>query len=256
MDFRPINSDHAVQSASCNVVFDQPVPAAQLQILRGRLDLLAELPAVQTPDSFEFQVGQGQVARPQRLAGLQMSHLRPDGTPAWALRVVGAQLGVDCNRYTRWDRVWSTVKKYLSAGFEAAASRQVAAVGFVVADAFIANREEYELTSLFRPGPLLAGRIFSAGPTWHNHLGWFASSPSFLADSHWLNQLNIDAFRLGPDNLRIQITHNQELRLDSAIDIPTERDLDKWFAELHLNNKHVLSSLLQPSVSQQIGLAT
>lgn len=255
MDFRPINSDHAVLSASCSVVFDQPVATAQLNALRGRSDLLVELPAVQLPEGIELQIGPGQlVPRPHRRTGVQMSHLRPDGTAAWALRLMGGQLGVDCNRYTRWDRVWTTAKKYLLAGLEAAAGRKVGTVGLVVVDAFVANREDYELTSLLQPGPSLAARVFSAGPTWHNHLGWFDEQPTFLADSHWLNQLNVDAARLEPNELRIQITHNQEFRFDHPRDLPSSDDLDLWFSNFHLNNKRVLSDLLEPSVSRQIGL--
>ncbi len=141
------------------------------------------------------------------------------------------------------------------AGLEAAKEQKVAVVGFVVVDAFIANRVNYDLQSLLRRGPALADRIFSAGPTWHNHLGWFDERPSFVANCHWLNLLNVDAIRAGED-LRVQITHHQEFRFDRVTEIPSERDLVLWFSELHLNNKRLLTDLLEPSVSRQIGLVS
>ncbi|MDI2109517.1 MULTISPECIES: hypothetical protein [Bradyrhizobium] len=257
MDFRPVNADHAVLSASFSAALDKPVSGSRLQLLSNRQDLLAELPAVQTPQGFELQVVPGQVVpHPQKLQGIQLSHLRPDGTAAWALRLLGIDLAVECNRYTRWDHVWDTARRYLKAGFEAAGEHKVAAIGFVMVDAFVAKREDYDLQSLLRRGPLLADRIFSAGPTWHNYLGWFDERPSFVSNCHWLNQLNVEAVRLAPGDLRVQIAHNQELRFEPASEIPSEAGLDLWFSELHLNNKRVLADLLEPSVSGQIGLAS
>lgn len=252
MDFRPLNSDHAVQTASFNFLLDGIVPPEAAQALRYRKELLAELPAVQNPEVLELTPGG--VTKAQRIGGIQLSHLRPDGTPSWALRIVGNEVSVECSRYTRWDRVWESASRYLSAGLEAAqqAKRQVMVVGLTVADTFIANREPYDLRTLLREGPNLADRVFRAGPTWHNHIGWFGQSASLKPGSYWLNQLNIDAARIS-DELRINIAHNQELRQDqpSPIDLA---QLPNLFRELHLHNKEVLFELLRPEMAQQIGL--
>jgi hypothetical protein len=258
MDFRPVNSDHAVQSAAFSVLFDGAIPAPAIQSLRSRKDLTAELPAIQTPEAFEFNVGGGTPQVPQRLGGIQFSHLRPDGTPAWALRMVGNDLTVECTRYTRWERVWETTRKYLNAGLGVAqpSKRKVALIAHAVVDVFVANREDYDLTSLLRQSPLLAERVFSSGPTWHNHIGWFSEPMIDGPKAVWLNQLNVDAVRIPPDNqLVIQITHNQELRFAPAVEMSEMLPhLDRWFSDLHLANKRVLSDVLNSSVAKQIGL--
>ncbi|RXH15149.1 hypothetical protein [Bradyrhizobium guangzhouense] len=251
MDFRPINSDHAVQSAAFNVMFDGPLDPAMVQSLRGRKDLLEDLPAVHNPEVFELIPGVG--TRAQRAAGIQLSHLRPDGTAAWSLRIVGNELAVECGRYTRWDRVWESAQKYLAAGIEVAraSERKAAVVALNVADAFIANQEEYDLKTLLRAGPRLAEGIFSSGPTWHNYVGWFRY-PAINPKSHWLNQLNVDAAR-GADDIRVSVVHNQELRQDAPLSLPLT-SLADWYRELHKNNKLVLTEILQPEMADKIGL--
>src|SRR5216684_499762 len=99
MDFQPINSDHAVQSAAFTIAFDGLIPLSAIQGLRGRKELIADLPAVQSPEGLEINVA-GPALPPvqRRISGIQLSHLRPDGTPAWALRLMAQELAVECTR--------------------------------------------------------------------------------------------------------------------------------------------------------------
>jgi hypothetical protein len=139
MDFKPINGEHSVQSAAFTVVFDGPLHPSAVQHLQNRQDLLKELPAVQQPQALEMVV-MGGTPTPRRISGVQLSHLRPDGTAAWALRLVGAELSVECTRYTRWKHVWKAAQQYLMAALEVVAglpeeARKVAVLSHNMLDA-------------------------------------------------------------------------------------------------------------------------
>ena len=102
-DFVPFNSEHAVVAAAFTIVLDGEVSPSVVQDLRARKDLSTELPAFHTPEFFEFSPGSGTKFLPR--SAVQLSHLRPDGTPAWLLRLLGRQLSVECTRYSRWRRL-------------------------------------------------------------------------------------------------------------------------------------------------------
>jgi len=192
MDFKPINGEHSVQSAVFAVVFDGAIHPSAVQNLQTRSDLLRDLPALQQPQAIEMVVtaGAGPVSR--ALTGVQLSHLRPDGSAAWALRLVGNELGVECTRYTRWATVWKAAQRYLTAGLEAVGThkentRKVAVLGHNVLDVFVAVADPYNLSTLLKPSNLVASRIFVAGSAWHNHVGWFEPLGE-SANATWLTQ--------------------------------------------------------------------
>jgi uncharacterized protein (TIGR04255 family) len=257
MDFEPVNADHAVQSATFSVAFDGPVSQAAVQALGRRRDLTSELPAVQNPEGIELNIAPSGTPAPRRMQGVQLAHLRPDGTPAWALRLMGQELAVDCTRYTRWARIWDTAQRYLKVGLSVIPSgdrsRKVAVLGHTVVDQFVANRDEYELSQLLKNSRFIANITFEAGPTWHNHVGWFEKG----SDSDlWLNQLNVDAIREpNSGQLVVLVTHNQEVRFAAPLELAAVEDrLDETMNKLHSQNKLVLEELLSPEMSKKIGL--
>jgi uncharacterized protein (TIGR04255 family) len=258
MDFEPINEDHAVQSAVFSLVLDGPVSQIAIQGLGRRRDLISELPAVQNPEGFELSgvPGAGGVPAPRRMLGVQLAHLRPDGTPAWALRMMGQEIAVECTRYTRWNRIWETARRYLKGALgeipPGERARKIAILGHTVVDQFIANRDEYDLSDLLKKNRFLADNAFRAGPTWHNHVGWFESVENSQA---WLNQLNIDALRDNSGQLLVQITHNQEMRFVSSFELSAvDSFLDDTMNRLHVQNKIVLDELLTPNMAKKIGI--
>lgn len=264
MDFEPLNSEHAVQTVVFTLIFDRPFEPSTVEGLRSRKDLLADLPAVQLPETFALEMAAGsQLPVPRRLQGAQLSHLRPDGTPAWALRLVGNELAVECTRYTRWEKVWGTAHKYLQSGLDVAASekapRNLLIVGQTFVDAFVANQEDYDLGSLLKHSPRVAEMIFSAGPTWHNHVGWFEWTEAFGVRSPCLNQLNVDTARIpesaGRGQLRVNISHNQELRLQKPVLIEEGKaQISRLMDALHTNNKKLIKGLLTDKAAVRIGL--
>jgi uncharacterized protein (TIGR04255 family) len=261
MDFKPINGEHSVQAVAFSVAFDGSVHPSAVQHLQSRKDLLEDLPAVQQPQTLEMAMADATPVS-RRVDGVQLSHLRPDGTAAWALRLLGRELSVQCTRYTRWKPVWNAAQRYLMAGLEAAGARmgrKVAVIGHNVIDVFVAQTDPYNVSTLLKPSDLVAPKIFCAGSTWHNHLGWF--EPIDEPDKAWLIQVHIDAVRHqeGPlsdqNQLRVQIIHNQELRFTSPVAIDQAAgELDARMNKLHLKNKSILGALLTVEMAGQIGL--
>jgi hypothetical protein len=261
MDFDPVSGEHAVQSAVFTILLDGPAQPSAIAAVRSSKELVAELPAIQTPQVFNLQIGGPQASLGSvRDAGIQLSHLRPDGRPAWALRLMHNELVVECSRYTRWERVWSTALKYLSLVLnilraQPDPTQKVLVVGHAIADAFRAKREPCDLRTLLKSGPLLPERVFESGPTWHSHIGWFDSSDAFQLKSPVLTQLNVDATRTPEKVLQVQISHNEELRCSAPVAIPTVlQGLDGIMRNLHISNKAVLTELLTKEMAARIAL--
>jgi uncharacterized protein (TIGR04255 family) len=262
MHFDPLNRDHAVQIVVFTLLFDGAFQPTTLQALRSVKELLIDLPAVQAPEVFEVEATISGAPTLRRVQGTQLSHLRPDGTPAWSVRLIGNQLAVECTRYTRWEKVWGVAHKYLQVCLRMLSaegeSRKLLVVGQNFVDAFLANQEDFDVGTLLKRGPMIAEKIFSAGPTWHSHVGWFERSDAYGVRIPCLNQLNLDAIRSqdGPTpTLKITIAHNQELRLQQSVPIEEgDNELDGLMTTLHMHNKRVLKELLTAQMAARIGL--
>lgn len=267
MSFRPINDDHAVQSVAFSLHFDRAIEQSVIQNINdnsGRWQ--PDLPAVHMPTIFGFEFGPA-IQTPQQSAsrGVELSYLRPDGTPAWQLRVSGPGIVVECTRYTRWDHVWPSAKRYLSTAIDVIDESalqpglQVAAVSLQYLDRFQGGPSGNDFYSVFQHNKYLADAIFTCGDFWHSHLGWF--DPSFPA-GRTLNNLNIDAkndLSVHQAPIILDIFHLQQLRYDDKLPISEFRaafdDIDVIMDKLHLQNKELVNSLLNPQMTQLIGIA-
>jgi uncharacterized protein (TIGR04255 family) len=265
MDFDPINSDHAVQTIVFTLSFDRPISSLVASSISKNTGLLKELPAIQQLEGYTVQIDSGAQSAPVKISGMQLAHMRPDGSPSWALRLMGHELAVECTRYTRWEKVWEASHRYLQAGLDAiqAGSEmlKVRVLAQQVVDVFFPKAEPYKLGTLLKHSDLVARRVFEAGPTWHSHVGWFEQSKFNGAPAPRLSQLHLDALKL-PDSasvskqrLRVQINHNREFRLDAPISIDVcRRNLNPTMIEMHNDNKTVLTALLADEMAKRIGL--
>ena len=124
MSFKPINDDHAVQSVAFSLHFDRPLDQRVIQHIQSQHHRWQpDLPAVQIPQMFGFEVGPaGQTPKQIVGHGVEFSYLRPDGTPAWQLRFDVGNIVVECTRYTRWARVWQAANGHLQTALEVIAT--------------------------------------------------------------------------------------------------------------------------------------
>jgi len=251
--FAPINDDHAVESVSFSVIFDEPFGHTVFTAAQASHGLWRdELPAAQVGG---LNSNDGSLA-------LAYSYLRPDGTPAWQLKFEGAVIEVSCRRYTRWAKVWQIARRLLDqaggvvAGAADMASASAARVRLQVVDKFTTAEAGYDASGLFqRDGGLLPRHLFDVGPLWHNNAGWFTSGPT----GKILNHLNVASSRQAEDgNIAVSLTHMQELRLQTPLPVGNAAGLssllEKCMGDLHGHNKSLVVATVAPAIAERISL--
>jgi uncharacterized protein (TIGR04255 family) len=273
MAFKPINDDHAIQFVRFTLTFDRPLSPSEVRVIQTNHRLWRDdLPAISVPQGVALQMNQHTgMVQPAPVVGVEFSLQRPDGSPAWALRFVGNEIVVECTRYSRWDRVWTNASTHFAkaltvAGASAASATviELAAISLEVVDAFVSDETDMDLSSVIRTGPYISEHVFSCGPVWHLHHGWFTEPESDPV----LERLNLTATREEPSNgggapaetIKLLIEHAQQKRLRNRIGLSenisaTAQTIHAAMEIMHRKNKTLLSSLLVPGVAQQIGLA-
>ncbi len=265
--FRPVNDQDAIEAVIFQLIFDTPLESEIFAAAQARhIDWREELPLLQldSPDPVKLP---GFLALPPQTAGLSFTRLRPDGVPAWQLRLDPHSIGVVCTRYIRWERIWKTARRYIGKALELVAgepgSRQITTAMLQFVDRFEAPETAYDAAALLRSGRYLPSTLFGLGPIWHNNMGWFEEDHPM---GQILHNLNIASNRMAArdtltreEMISIAVTHIQELRLSPPTD-PTQVErlldmLDGPMAHLHAANKALIADILQPDMANRIGLS-
>lgn len=256
--FAPINDDHAVESVSFQVVFDEPFgPTALAAVQSSHALWRDDLPAAQVSNPSE-----------SGLPALAFSYMRPDGSHAWQLKFDRDRIEVSCQRYTRWARVWGTASFLLSqavpivAAAPDMAGASAAKIRLQVIDRFHAPEAAFDAEHLLqRRSGLLPEHIFKVGAIWHNHSGWFEQSEAGPV----LHNLNFASSRHGDGDggerrISISLTHLQELRMREPI---PGKEIERFLGllktcmtDFHACNKRVVADALEPTIARQIGLVS
>jgi uncharacterized protein (TIGR04255 family) len=260
-DFAPFSEDHAIQTVSFALIVDKPLQPLTIEEVRKNHDQWRdELPAIQIPPTFQVDLaGPAPVQRPTLSNAVIFSFLRPDGTPAWVFRFMGLEIAVECLRYTRWDRVWETTKRYLQLALKIVNTmepdRTITATGLQVVDKFRAIVNPYNINHLFKPNKYIPPVLIEAGGQWHNHSGWFEQQ----SGNHmfWLQNLNVQSLHEGTDHVFV-VTHVQQFRYPTPSPVAywsqSAGELDECMRRMHVANKTVLKSLLSDEMAFRIGL--
>ena len=268
MPFVPINGDHAIQTVSFNITFSRPLTQADLQAVRaGHKKWRAELPAIASPRGFEMQLdSSGGSPKTVAFPGLEFSFLRPDGTPAWTLRLLGADATVDCNRYTRWAKTWDRASRYLSEALQllgkSGEDRNIVSLTLIVLDRFRAEDTNDSIHGLFKKSQFLAAEMFEVGPIWHQHMGWY----KVAEQDRILNQVNIDAkaemLNVQDDETKqclvVSLQHVQQWQIKTPLSIQSQLTrvievLETSMHAMHRENKNLLANLINEHMLDRIG---
>jgi uncharacterized protein (TIGR04255 family) len=272
MPFRPINEDHAIQSASFAVALSRPLSWSSIEgLIKSPLEWRRDLPALDLSQTLEVQINQQTGAPVNRITrGVEFSHKRPDGSASWQLAILGSEIKVETTIYTRWKPTWAKagdillgVVGQLAALESAKAAISIQAISLLVGDVFLPEGDEPDYTELFVQSEHIPAGIFRKGKLWHSHTGWFVHRTV----GNVLNQLNIDvrngideAIIVGvPDNrIRVIIQHNQVLRPHTPISFLAddqgefERILLTEMPVMHENNKAITRDLLTEPMQDRI----
>ena len=253
MDFNPVNDDHAVATVSFGVFTSEFIDADRIQKLISKHNLIrTELPAVTVLEDGP--------------PGVEFAYRRPDGTASWALRCGNAnEIIVECNRYTRWKKVWSTAQSLLDHAMECCLL--VGEIQFVnptlrVVDRFRAVVENPQIASLLKRDRFLAEAIFDVGPIFHSNVGWYVE----IDRNQVLNTLNLSGrkenvfkqsvFDVVP-TLFVTLDQIQQYRSSFSYDInaiSSSNFLEVVMNRLHDDNKILLQRVLTSEMQEKIGL--
>ena len=267
--FTPASTDHAVTAASFQVILSASMPPSLITRLQASHDQFqTELPALNVGKTVTIEITpQGPVIN--ELPGTAFSFLRPDGTPAWSLRVSGNEIAVDCNRYTRWAAVSEQANALIRRVFElfiawGHGDLEVAGVALTVRDDFYWHDEleAYDLKRLLMSSDVLVERSFVTGPVWHSHAAWFEDRNAGVST---LVHLNVDGVEVDPSpnnrgaHAQVAITNFQNVRYNQPMQITWHGanfndTVVSGMENMHIRNKSLLKKLLIPTVASSIGL--
>ena len=271
MDFRPVNSDHAIESATFGARVSFLIDDAAIFQLQAKLGQFRELlPYVNVQQVTIFDAT-GPVATPHASLMLNASMMRADGTAVWNLRISGYEIVVTCTRYSRWERIWSQARDLIMFAFaELSLLRpdvEISHVALTVTDKFLTETTSYDLAQLLKSNEFVAPFAYRSGPKWHSHTGWFQRLANPLDEIEVLNQLNLDArtetsFDAPDQSVSVTIVHTQQADVQKASKETELLDngqrawqrLDPTMRAMHMCNKAVLQNMLADQLVATIGL--
>jgi uncharacterized protein (TIGR04255 family) len=265
--FKPANSEHAVSSVTFAVNFAEDITDAAIDLVRAnhhlwRTHLPASIPGgavniEMTPDGPKMHTN----------LGVAHAFLRPDGTPAWMLRVDTRQISIHCTRYTRWEKVASQAQEHLQTVLNLLKQNQFS---FAISDFQLTFLDEfywhgtldnYDLALLLKPYQAIADVAFSSGPVWHSHTAWFEQANT----SNTLIHFNVDGTREGISSFpsdataRVALLNVQSTRPNTPMQINEvvsnlNSAIAKAMEDMHMRNKELLLKTLTPVAIEAINL--
>jgi uncharacterized protein (TIGR04255 family) len=263
MSFRPAGSDHAVVSNVFTLTLDTPLAEGAIQQLKTRPAPWSEmLPAARDAAGLEVAVQDG-MPQLRRRAAIEHSFLKPDGTATWLLRVGGQEITVECNLYTRWDRVWDQAKGLLQQAMTFSGTHSpssVASFAMTVLDRFQTDDLNDNTKELFKVSNLIGSRLFDTNNLWHQHAGWLEAD----AAGELLTNVNIDVLPVDVGDRAkgkiVNFLHLQRLTPPAPILLTTNADdngqlLEGIAARMHQRNKDILEVMLSDQAQKAIKLS-
>lgn len=255
MGFRPLNEDHAIQSVKFSVLLTGGIAHGSILTIEQNHNRWRDNLPARTIADVEIESN----GRTGKAPGVIFAFVRPDGSPSWSLSVAANRIDIECNLYSRWERVWHSAKEYFVKILEilstCQAELEIAGIELTVKDVFVVDRNAYSLDHLLNHSSRLPSYIFSAGQAWHANCGWFQDEEP---PNRTLHHLNCDT-AADQDLTFVNISHYQQRSLMPSQKKSDEKPdksalLDRYMRELHLSNKQLLSDLLADQMAERINL--
>lgn len=281
MPFEPAHSDHAIVEVAFQIEFDRPFTGEELVALRALArEFRDDLPAYreltlqragdpQMPSYTSVPPGVGS-------SGVELASLRRDASLEWRLLCADRFVTVNCTVYTRWERIWSAVKRYFGRVVDVTSvsgPRGSRAVTLEYVDEFIWNPRTTTPSFgelIHFDSELVPRDLSKRGAIWHLYQGWF-EQPEDLLDSpqrslppgKLLERFHVDSaerstiFEPEPIHfVRIHHMMRYELQGDPLprADFSDGAATTSCFSVMHALNKRRLSEFLAKPMQERIGL--
>jgi uncharacterized protein (TIGR04255 family) len=257
--FKPVNDDHAIERVTFVVGFSRAFTSEELSDIRRHHSLWSsDLPAHKDTPGFTLTFD-ADGPRAEAISGVEFAFSRPDGSAVWALRFIGPNVSVECTRYTRWAKIWSSAHAHLSKALELIGKFDDAPtpskLQLNVTDVFVAADSDAQLTAVFKDSDLIPKAATKFGSDWHSHTGWFEEN----ANNRILHNLNIDAASErgdGSEGARISLLHVLTADVSDTSLSELSDHMILHMETLHQANKAVMGALLTEEIATRISLGT
>jgi len=207
--FRPVNDDHAVEKIQYTLSFQRGFRPSELaEFRRGHIRWTDTLPAMREATALAVVSNGDAGAQAANTTGVEFVLFGPDGSSMWGVRIIGAEITVECFRYSRWSVVWKRSSDYLLSALAVVGEfhepNSLVEATMLIRNAFVAPLSHPDASELFLPSGLIAAEMLSHSPTWHSHVGWFET----IKGERVLHNLNFDALALEEANLaKVTVVH-------------------------------------------------
>lgn len=257
-------STHAVQAAMFVLELPAEIPTEIIQKASAHYDssvalkeffpIKTENRGVQinlTPESFGIN-------QPDGIQGVTLQRNDADGFPEFIMGIQGNQLAFSCNKYTSWKDVSKRAIELLTefSSFVCPIPG-VAVIALQYVDEFFITGvlAEFRSTIIFsEQSKRLPSAVINETDFWHNHTGWFGSSPN---GNRVLNNLNISYYPQQPERNAVQIisAHKEILKVPVNEHGEIVNLLRSSFEILHTMNKSMFKEILNSNTLKSINLS-
>lgn len=274
--FRPVHEAHAIEQVLIAIQFAAPlVDDALRTVFEATNHLTDTLPGRHEIRGMGFQIGvNGVMPLASQIvgempSGVVRSSTDGSGVLVKELRIDRQSLVFRTQVYAGWAAVWAETSRYFDSVLQHVGTTQVASYGLTYIDKFIwqGRPETCSPGALLKlDSPYIAPKSFEARDLWHTHSG------RFLRNSDFVKRLEaVDVDCLDEPDLRVGSTQNFQRVVRVATNVvdfynqpgfaarvisgeEARQGMVSAFAELHAQQKVVISQILNAEAAQRIGL--
>ena len=260
--FEPCNENHAITEVVFAVVGLQGfTPDDRSSVKAAHSKWQGLLPSLGEGGVLNISVGAPDAALPPPpIADLAFARFRADGELEWRLLLTHEALVANCRSYTRWKDVWTVVRNLFAGVAGALHSREQKVKSFVLeyVDVFrLVGDDRYDARNLLQESDSVPPGIFSRGPNWHLHQGWFVDAQGPVP-GHTLRRMHIEStVEDGCPQVHFHTSHTFDVQ-----DTPDLRSMfaephtlvDDLFSYLHQSSKALLADFLTVEMAKRISL--
>jgi uncharacterized protein (TIGR04255 family) len=264
--FEPVEDTHSVVEAVFGIIFVRRfTPSDFVRIDDAKGTFTDRLPKVSRIDDFNIALGSIPTANfpaTKSPGGIIFDRMKPNGEIEWRLKVEDNSIYVNCLNYKgrsdffpKATEMISDIIKLLSGSNNAAGSFQLQ---YINEYNWSGPLEGYDPKLLLKvDGEMMPGAVFSKGPFWHSHQGWFESTDTPVPGK-LLKRGHIDGLQRPSGQYFIRVDVLNRVDCASPIGIKalegTPAIVNEHAVALHQLVKAMVGSYITDKVAERIAL--
>ena len=266
MAFAPIGERHAIAEVVFALQISPALTHGDRHDLKAAHERWKFLPRIVEPAVLTVGTSNpGERPPPPPVPPLDFVRHKSDGSVDWRLRILDANISVNCLTYTRWPHVWKQARTLFAAVSEVLPEAiLIESVCLQYVDVFTweGTTAGYDSRALLdERSTCVPASIFDRGPLWHLHQGWF-SPLTESSCGRILDRMHIDAVNDEAGRHLVKFENLQRFDFDPKGGTPRLKEafstattaIDTRFERLHDRAKRSLGEYLTADVQRSINL--